>query len=289
MIRGSRKTYYCGVANFEDNLDKYLRGEVNVINYPCDRWSNFIEFIYIFLKSYVLLPNLTLILHEYSNFRVKKYLIKILCYLPGLKIIVSSDLEKNLLKLKKVIVIDIPSNIKISCDLKATELRFYDFVYFGQIAPNKGIEAYIKLKKLCADKYKFIFIGAEREEQKEYTSTIKNEFDINGIEYFLNLEEEKISHYLSDSKYAFYFLPKGIENKSGSVKACLEHKVIVFGNLNKDISKNLKKSIVSIESIDELIVKLSNDIYAVKEENFERISFKNYAKEIENLNSMDKR
>jgi hypothetical protein len=288
IIRGNREAKYCGVANFEDNLNKYLENDINVINYPCDRWSSLIDFIFTFLKSYALLKNLTLILHEYKNFRVKKYLLKLLCTFPRLKIVVSSELEKKTLNLKKVFVIDIPSNIHTYHELKETKLRSYDFVYFGQIAPNKGIEAYINLKKICSSKHKFIFIGAERKDQKVYSDVIKKEFNKNGIKYYLNLAEEDISYYLSNSKYAFYLLPNGIENKSGSVKACLEHGVIVFGNLNKDISSEIKDAIIPVNTTNELNQKLITQINEVKNLKFNKIDFRKYADFLKKINLKDK-
>ncbi|MFA5041607.1 MAG: hypothetical protein WC464_08250 [Bdellovibrionales bacterium] len=104
-------------------------------------------------------------------------------------------------------------------------------VYFGQIAPDKGIEQFldtVRLLRAYGSKLSCAVIGALINPESEIAKKVKAAAADFGIDCLFNLSSEDVSKELQKSSIALLPFAEGVSDKRGSALACLKHGLAVL-------------------------------------------------------------
>ncbi len=99
-------------------------------------------------------------------------------------------------------------------------------IYFGQIAPDKGIELFIDTVKILKKKdntIKAAIIGSVLREDSDITRRVRRSATEHAIDLILNEPSDVVSEELQKSTIALLPFPDGITEKRGSALACIKH------------------------------------------------------------------
>jgi glycosyltransferase involved in cell wall biosynthesis len=103
--------------------------------------------------------------------------------------------------------------------------------YFGLIAPNKGIEAFIELCEAAhAAGAGLIFdmIGAVPERHRRYADEILQRAAVCNVHLSINLSDDAVAQRLATATYAYLPFPDGASGKRGTLAAAIVNKLIVI-------------------------------------------------------------
>ena len=123
--------------------------------------------------------------------------------------------------------IDIASNIPAAA--KAAR-RLGRVSYFGLIAPNKGIEAFLELCEgahAAASKLSFELIGAIPEKHRRYAESILKRALPCNAHLLLDLPNEAAAERLATSTFAYLPFPDGASAKRGTLAAAIVNGLII--------------------------------------------------------------
>lgn len=176
--------------------------------------------------------NFSVTIHESSQLSLKAKLGTYILFVFSKRIIFTNIFELNEAKKKfywianKSEVIKIYSNIESFIDLKPTNQRYYDVVYFGLIRPQKGLEEFVKLiHNLSAEKneLKFAIIGMIQPECEVFSKEIFKSLAGYSVDFHLNKPANDVSELLSESKCAYMIYPDGMSERRGSALAIIKN------------------------------------------------------------------
>jgi len=97
-------------------------------------------------------------------------------------------------------------------------------VYFGQIAPKKGLEEFldaVKVLRTLGNDIPCAIIGAELDSHSDISRRIAADAEALGITLLYNLSAEDVSAELARASVALLPFPGGVGDKRGSALACL--------------------------------------------------------------------
>jgi glycosyltransferase involved in cell wall biosynthesis len=124
--------------------------------------------------------------------------------------------------------IEIASNIPAALAAEKSPDRVS---YFGLIAPNKGIEAFLELceaAKATGSGLTFDMIGAVPERHRRYADEILRRAAACNAGLSLNLPDEAVAQRLATATYAYLPFPDGATAKRGTLAAAIVNKLIVI-------------------------------------------------------------
>ncbi|HWM81873.1 MAG TPA: hypothetical protein VNQ56_07395 [Pseudolabrys sp.] len=104
-------------------------------------------------------------------------------------------------------------------------------VYFGLIAPNKGIEdvlALAELARVAGSPFSFEVIGAVQERHRSYADIVRRRGSEVGVAFFFDISDEAVARRLADAGYAYLPFPDGASGKRGTLAAALVNRMIVI-------------------------------------------------------------
>lgn len=131
---------------------------------------------------------------------------------------------------KKCNIIPIGNNITRISNEENVNVK-HRLVYFGQIAPNKGIESFLDLVMLLREldiNIPCAVIGGTFDTSNELLDNISDKAEKYNIECLYNLSSEDVSEQLHNSTVAYLPFPEGVSDKRGSALACLTHDLNVI-------------------------------------------------------------
>jgi glycosyltransferase involved in cell wall biosynthesis len=125
--------------------------------------------------------------------------------------------------------IEIASNIPVALPT-ATRDRTR-IVYFGLIAPNKGIEDVLtraELARATGTPFSFEVIGAVQERHRDYADAVRRRGEAAGVAFFFNIPDDAVAKRLASAGCAYLPFPDGASGKRGTLAAALINKLIVI-------------------------------------------------------------
>jgi len=137
---------------------------------------------------------------------------------------------------KKCEIIPIGNNITPIPYVNNSDEQRHRLVYFGQIAPDKGIEIFLETVRRLRSEGSDIpcaIIGATLNSSNDLLQKISSVASQNDMECMFNLRPEDVSKELHQSSIAYLPFPGGVSDKRGSALACLKHDLAVITTHSK--------------------------------------------------------
>jgi len=125
-------------------------------------------------------------------------------------------------------IIEIASNIPAAPARERTADRV---IYFGLIAPNKGLEDFVALARKANSEssgFAFELIGAVSEKDRNYADAILADAKSVGVELSLSLPRDRVAEQLATATYAYLPFPDGASAKRGSLAAAMVNGVVTL-------------------------------------------------------------
>jgi glycosyltransferase involved in cell wall biosynthesis len=126
------------------------------------------------------------------------------------------------------LTIEIASNIPAAANTARNQNRVS---YFGLIAPNKGIEAFLELSesaRASSDEFVFELIGAIPEQHRRYAAAIMQRASASKVEIAIDLPNDAVAERLAASAFAYLPFPDGASAKRGTLAAAIVNRLIVI-------------------------------------------------------------
>lgn len=228
---------------YKKEIDK-LNPDKIIIQYPTlgYKWS-FIPFLLLAHYTKKLHEKCIMVYHEFSNKKLKARVVQDFALYFAKKLVVTNEYEKQAVrkhhKKLDISIIKIFSNISEVEKIKSFSERKFDFIYFGQICPGKGIEEYIDIVSKMQGKNTAL-IGRIPTGLEEYGNEIVNRAKQNNINVFLDLNNEDTSEILNNSKCAILPFPDGISERRGSFLASAVNGCLIVSTTGKYTTEGLR-------------------------------------------------
>lgn len=174
--------------------------------------------------------------HEFEQFNLIRKMYFLLPLLLKTKYIFTNEYEQKCFARffpwakKNSTIIPIGNNINIFPYEKKADHPEHRLIYFGQIAPDKGIEDYletVRCLRTMQDDISCAIIGAFLDPSNDLAQEISESAREYNIECLFNLSSEDVSKELQKSSIALLPFPGGVGDKRGSALACLKHGLAV--------------------------------------------------------------
>ena len=183
--------------------------------------------------------------HEFSNQSLKAKICQNVFLFGVKKLVVTNEYEKKEIqkwhKKLNISIIKIFSNIPKANNLKMLNTRKYNYCYFGQIRPNKGIEQFIELvRKLDGEK---LLLGTIPKEFEQYGKKIvecAKQYNIRSINDASLVE---VADFLNDSKLIILPFLDGVSERRGSFLAAAVNGCLICTTVGRYTSTQLKEII----------------------------------------------
>lgn len=124
-------------------------------------------------------------------------------------------------------IIEIGSNVPVSPSRPRRPNRV---CYFGLIAPNKGLEAFVELARLArqsSSSLEFELIGAVPERFKRYADDIITQATAIGVDVSPQLPDQEVAAHLAAATFAYLPFPDGASAKRGTLAAAFVNGLMV--------------------------------------------------------------
>jgi glycosyltransferase involved in cell wall biosynthesis len=136
--------------------------------------------------------------------------------------------------------------------------------YFGLIAPNKGIEAFLELcetARAASVGLTFDMIGAVPERHRRYAGEVLQRAAACNVHLSINLSDEAVAERLATATYAYLPFPDGASGKRGTLAAAIVNKLIVITR-HSDITPQWIRSATLDAERPEMALKLLTRLQA---------------------------
>jgi glycosyltransferase involved in cell wall biosynthesis len=103
-------------------------------------------------------------------------------------------------------------------------------LYFGLIAPNKGIEAFLALSeqaRAARSHLTFEMIGAVQDRHRAYAEGILRRASACGVQLSIDIPDDAVAQRLATAAYAYLPFPDGASGKRGTLAAAIVNGLIV--------------------------------------------------------------
>jgi glycosyltransferase involved in cell wall biosynthesis len=177
--------------------------------------------------------------HEFEQFNAIRKLYFLFQSLLTKNIIFTQEHERQifsrflpLAKTNKSQVIPVGNNIAVfPVGNEIGRMHQRCLIYFGQIAPDKGIEEFLQTVEHLRRRNNDIpcsIIGALLDPDSELVRKIRDVSNSCRIDCCFNLSSEDVSKELQKARIALLPFPEGVSDKRGSALACLKHGLAVI-------------------------------------------------------------
>ena len=129
-------------------------------------------------------------------------------------------------------------------------------LYFGLIAPRKGIESVLKLAALIrAGQLPYVvhIVGAIPDKLGEYARGLQSASVQLPIQWTLNQSEQRVAEILSESAVAYLPFPDGASDRRSSLKAVLEAGLACITTVGKQTSASLRSAVRTADRPEEAL------------------------------------
>jgi glycosyltransferase involved in cell wall biosynthesis len=124
--------------------------------------------------------------------------------------------------------------------------------YFGHIAPGKGIETLLEVRRRLSSDVPIALVGQTPPQFKSYCEAIVHEAESLGIAVHLNEPVDRVARILSSSVAAILPFPDGISLRRGSALAAMANGALVITTKPYPGSEVFEDLAVCCGSTDEL-------------------------------------
>ena len=224
----------------------FSRGNLLHIQYPTEGfgWS-------LAPQALALLRPCVVTIHEFSRVHPLRKLAIMALFLCGRRLIFTSEHERNVaLSIipwirNRSAVIEIGSNIPLPAEWPPR--RFDEIMYFGLVAPNKGIEQVIELATLIAERnlpLRVRMVGATVPRFRRYADELRESAKSLPIQLDLDHDDEETGEIIGGAAVAYLPFPEGATIGRGSLKALLTCGVAIITTRGKQISPELADAVL---------------------------------------------
>lgn len=253
MVTGSYPPDVCGVGDYCQQLVAHLahwydcrcevfrpsrrlllrwlrawpeHGRVAIFQYPTAAYgASLLPHLFVMLARLLGLRVLV-VLHEYSSLGRKARLAAMLFGLFAHRLVFTTEYESASYAAFKAKHALIPIGSNIPQAHLAAANREYDCVYFGIIAPGKGIETFLSVASELREQ-RFVLMGSLSPLFAEYGQSVVAQAQALGCSVHLGLPAEDVAIVLSVSKVALLPFPDGISPRRGSALAAMLNGTLV--------------------------------------------------------------
>jgi glycosyltransferase involved in cell wall biosynthesis len=272
MICGTHPPDVCGIGDYTARLIESLRHiGTNVTTLPGVRWNlrsagKIIEsatrprydIVHIQYPGvgygHSVVPQLlsarvpaVVTLHEFSHVRIPRRIASLPFLLSARQLVFTSEGELSNVRrvfpgiARKSVVIPIGTNI---APVRAEGPRdFSEVIYFGLIAPRKGIEQVLEFASCLRQEEPGIsvrLIGQVPASFRHYAETLKAKAQGLPVKWTLGKAEPEVAELLSTASIAYLPFPDGASERRGTLKAALGSGVVCVSTEGKQTSEALR-------------------------------------------------
>jgi len=145
-------------------------------------------------------------------------------------------------------------------------------VYFGQIRPNKGLEAYLQLAQHSIElrkRYRFHILGSISSAHEAYARSLQVQAPPE-VRWSFDLPFEEIGNILGISFAAYLPFPDGASERRGSLAASLLNGLPVLSRIGTATTPAIRQLFLSVDNAEEALCAL--DELSTRPDKYERIS-----------------
>jgi len=150
---------------------------------------------------------------------------------------------------KRVRVIPIASNIHF--DRSPSRSRDVSVIYFGLIAPRKGIEDFLEFARLVRAKnfnWELAVIGKVSLKHEAYAKSLASSLAQYRVRAILDRNSEEVAELLSRAGLAYLPFPDGASDRRGSLKAVLAAGLPCLTTCSEQTPDELARAVVQTDS-----------------------------------------
>lgn len=194
--------------------------------YPTASWRTSITPILLVLISKLLRKKIFLTLHEYSRVHPLRRLMSLALITLVDVCLVTTEFEKHQLKSnwlvnKQIVTVPIGTNITPRRVVQGSTKNRVGLVFFGILAPKKGLEAFLRVVSSLSLEYPITVIGTVAKGYEAWAEDIQRTNP--NVTFKLGLPDYKVSEELQNAQIAYLPFPVGISERSGTALAAIAH------------------------------------------------------------------
>jgi glycosyltransferase involved in cell wall biosynthesis len=132
----------------------------------------------------------------------------------------------------------------------------FTIVHFGMLRPAKGIEQMIHLATLCKQlgrPYRTVIMGAVVPHGRDYAETLFKMAEGSGVEWMLNVRQERASEVLRHAHVAYLSPPFGVHERRGTVLACAANGLPIVAKVEWETPAFLRDHVIAAASPQEAL------------------------------------
>ena len=282
LLVGSAETQHCGVKDYALQLARALgeRGVEAEVHAPGDwrlrsvlelrrqlRAGRFdvlhvqypsIGFRYSlapFLAGWAgVAPRTCLTLHEASRLPRVQRLATQLFRVTADRIVFTTAEERALFGAEQSAteVIPIASNVPVAAP---AERSCETVVYFGQIRPDKGLEAFLQLAAMAPEPYRFCVLGACMPKHGAYCEALQRLASAN-VEWRLGATLDEVAHELASALAVYLPFPDGVSFRRGSLLAAMVNGCPVIAPCSDTTPESLRRAVLAAPTPEAALVQM---------------------------------
>lgn len=202
-------------------------------------------------QALALLRPSVITIHEFSRVHPLRKLAILALFLCGRQLIFTSEHERNVaLRImprirQRSAVIEIGSNIPVPANWPPRRLN--EIMYFGLVAPNKGIEQVFELAALVAQRglpLRVRVVGATVPRFRRYADELIEQAKGLPIDLYLDHNDKETGEIIAGASVGYLPFPEGATIGRGSLKALLVCGVAIITTNGRRISSELAEAVL---------------------------------------------
>lgn len=204
-------------------------------------------------------------LHEFSHAHVLRRATAVALAGAASCAVFTSELERRSLErllpfaARRSPVIPVGHNIRVHTTTGAAGHDGVDVVYFGLLAPNKGLEPFLELAALAQQRglgLRFRVLGGWNDRHAAYVAGVMRDTKALPVEWAGPLEEAALSLELRRSQLAYLPFRDGASDRRTSLLAALAHGVPTITTEGPGTTQELRRATVVTSSADETLARI---------------------------------
>ena len=201
---------------------------------------------------------LVVTIHDFLNSRIERRLACIPFFLFAKRLVFTTRYELDgVARLfpwirRKSVVIPIGTNIPADSTSRARS--FDEILYFGLLAPHKGLEQVLKLAEMAlADglNLRVHIVGTFPPRLRAYAEDLMASARNLPVRWTLGKSPLEVSRILASSSVAFMPFPDGASERRGSLKAAVSAGVVCITTAGSQTPEDMLRAVVVIDTVEE--------------------------------------